>query len=399
MHHRMRGVALFAYDAKLVSRNPDAPVIGKTLRRAAEKGADSASTHVTEGEARIQRVLVRMSWSEGPCAFVLVERVLPPRPGLFAGLAPWPPLVVPVLVVLFAILVAIGPVVRRIRRLTGAVQAAARDGYKEGVVVEGSDEIAELARAFDGAGREIRARMDEVASREEALRALLENTTHDVMIPLTVLQGHLTALRDAAEAGERVPAEKVRAAIDEAHYMASLVHNLGVAAKLEGGAPTLRHDPIDLVALVERAVARHRPLARGEDVQLESGVPPEPVVALGDVTLAEQAVGNLVYNAVRYNHAGGHVAVTLSERDGRFTIEIVDDGPGIPAADLERLRARKARGDDARERAPGGRGLGLDIAESVAEAHGWTLTLEPSPHGGLSARIEGPVIGEATKDA
>ncbi|MCA9680566.1 MAG: sensor histidine kinase, partial [Myxococcales bacterium] len=80
----------------------------------------------------------------------------------------------------------------------------------------------------------------------------------------------------------------------------------------------------------------------------------------------EQALGNLVLNAIRYNHEGGHVAVVLEQAGEGFSLRVIDDGPGIPEADRRRLMARGARGDAARTREPRGQGLGLAIVFRVA---------------------------------
>jgi signal transduction histidine kinase len=180
--------------------------------------------------------------------------------------------------------------------------------------------------------------------------------------------------------------------MDEAHYMASLVHNLSLAAKLEAGEPDLRREPVDLSALIERVVARHQPIAQNHGVALERATPELPLLASGDVTFIEQAVSNLVLNALQHVEPGGHVAVTLDRVElDRFEIQIADDGPGMPAVELDRVLERGLRGNQARARAPNGRGLGLDIVHRVVRLHGWALTLAATEPRGLSVAIAGPL--------
>src|SRR6185503_14512935 len=123
---------------------------------------------------------------------------------------------------------------------------------------------------FNDAGREVRAHLSEVEEREATLRTFLANTTHDVMLPLTVLQGHLSNLRRDAATGA-FDERRLAAAAEEAHYIGSLLQNLAAAAKLEGGRPLERH-PFDLAALVERVIERHRPVASAAGVGLEHAV-------------------------------------------------------------------------------------------------------------------------------
>jgi signal transduction histidine kinase len=330
-----------------------------------------------------------MPWPEGPCAVVLVERAWPPERG--DAILVWGAAVVAA-GLLLAILAAAGPIVRRVRRLTEEVGRSAESRYRRPVEASGSDEVAGLAAAFNAAGAEVRAHLEKVESRERTLRDFVANTTHDVMIPLTVLQGHLARLRTLAERSGGGDPETVRAAIEEAHYLGCLVQNLSAAAKLASDEVHLDLRPVDLGAIVERVAARHRPVAQAAGVAIEHAVPPEPVRVTGDETLLEQAVSNAVHNAVRYNRAGGHVAIVLeASRAGEptFLLRVIDDGPGIPEAEMSRVLERGYRTKEARTRAPDGAGLGLHIAEEVTARHGFALALARSEHGGLEVRFSG----------
>jgi signal transduction histidine kinase len=378
---------LWAYAADFTSRNRGAPPIEGAMRAKLAAGADEAGLPYEPNGLHGRQLAVRTPWPDGPCAFVLVRRIEPAPPGsqafplwAAAGL---------LVVVLAVVLLAAGPVVRRIAQLTSEVRRAAADRYATPVAVDGGGEIAELARAFNDAGAEVRRHLDDAARREETLRAFVANTTHDVMTPLTVLQGHLAALRQRAPQSS-ADAETVRAAIEEAHYLGALVHNLGAAAKLDAGEQQVHLAPVSLNDLVQRIVERHWALASPRAIEIEFAVPEKPVWIDADVTLLEQAVANVVGNAVRYNRPGGHVAVVLGEANGsEFTLRVIDDGPGVPDADLARLTERAFRGDDARRRSPEGTGLGLDIARRVAELHRLRLSFRRSQHGGLEVEFRG----------
>jgi len=331
-----------------------------------------------------------MAWTDGPCALVLARRPFPETLGSDEILLPGAAALC--LGLLLATLLATAPIVRRIRRLTQAVSDSAQSRYERPVGNGGRDEISQLARAFDEAGRSVRAHVDTIEARERTLREFVANTTHDVMLPLTVLQGHLAALRGAAEQGRPADGDAIRAAAEEAHYLGSILQNLAAVAKLEADDVHLALHPVDLSALVERVIQRHLPIARSAGTTLERATPPGPVWALGDVTLLEQAVSNVVHNALRHGRAGGHVAVVLEAPRGesRFRIRVVDDGPGIPEAEIPRLLERRERGVEARTRAPDGLGLGLSIAREVMHRHGFALGLSRSEAGGLEVRFSGP---------
>jgi signal transduction histidine kinase len=378
---------LWAYAPDFRSANPQAPPFPPALREELEDGVEIASSRWPPPSRAGLEVAVRMPW-DGPAAIVLVRRREIGPPNATRDFLVGSALLCAVL--LGAVVLAAGPVVERVRRLTAQVRRSADEKYVSGVHIEGSDEVAELSQAFDGAAREIRGNLEEIEKRERSLREFVENTTHDVMLPLTVLQGHLTVLRRRAEAGAPGEDAVVVDALQEAHYMASLIQNLSAAARLESGEPALEKHRIDLVALVERVVARHAPVARARGVALEHAVPSEPLATEGDVTLLEQAASNLVHNAVRYVESNGHVAVILERRGEEFTLRVLDDGPGIAPELRSRVFERAFRADSARSRHPGGLGLGLSIAKDVADRHGFALEIRAPAAGGAEIELRGP---------
>ena len=386
--HRLPARA-FVYDAGFHAADPRAPEFPPDLRRALEAGSEYASRRfvTSDGHDDGLEVAVRTGWTDGRCAVILARGIGASPEWTLGVVGSALPLVA---VLLGSVLLAAGPVVRRIRVLTTDVQRSADADYGPAVTISGHDEIADLGRAFNEAADKVRAQLAALDQRDRTLRAFLANTTHDVMIPLTVLLGHLSSFRERL--AERRPLDEAQLlpAIQEAQYLASLIHNLGAAAKLESGEPLVERHPLDLGALVERVVERHRPVAGPAGIAVEFGVPERPVMVEGDETLVEQAVSNLVHNAVRYNRPGGHVAVLLEEGADGFRLRVLDDGPGIPEEELQRLVERRQRGDEARQRQPHGLGLGLHIARGVVDRHGFAMTLGRSEHGGLEATITGP---------
>jgi len=376
--HRFAEPRMFAYDANLTSRNPKSPPFPKALAKQLEAGNGVATAR--SFDRRRSQVAVRMPWNEGPCSVLLLRAKGPPP--WFSGAALMPAFLVSIMVIIVSLLAA-GPIVRRVRQLTEAVKRIDK-GIDQPIHVDGNDEIADLGRAFEQSRQTIQMQLESLREREAALRNYIANTTHDVMLPLSVLQGHLVSLQQRIEGGEALDAEAIVPSIEESQYLGSLLHNLNAAARLEATTGLGHRDPIDLNRLVERVVDRHRPIAKRKQVALELAVPEHAVRFPGDLTLLEQALGNVIQNAVRYNNAGGHVAVVLDGSDDDWSLRVVDDGPGIPEVDRARVLAPSFRGSDARTRHPHGMGLGLHIANDVAERHGLTLTLSETEGGGLT---------------
>jgi len=351
----------------------------------------------------VRLLAVRMPWQEGPCAIALARFPLRLRPS--AGMAVGGPVLV-IGAVLVIVLAVAGPIVSRIRRLTAEVSRSAAAGYATGVEVYGKDEIADLGRAFNAAAAEVRGQMAALEQRDKTLRSFVANTTHDVAIPLTVLQGHLASVRRQLDLGEAVDRMAVGEAIEEAHYLGSLLHNLAAAAKLESTERPIERHPVDLNRVVERAVARHRPIAAQKKIALDFAVPETPLFVLGDLTLIEQAVSNVVLNAVHHNTREGHVGVLLDrvtpthrEPVATFCLRVLDDGPGVPDAEIPHLIERGYRGNAPGGRQSAGHGLGLHIAHYVMERHGFRLQIRRAGERGLLVEFAGPLLPEEQNGA
>ena len=298
-------------------------------------------------------------------------------------------MVMAILLFLTGMLISI-PLVRRVRRLTDEVETAPENAWSiSSDLLGGKDEISVLARTFRQTGARVQETIEQLEQRDAALKEYISNTTHDLAIPLTVLQHRLTRLREEAERGDDISVEQLEVALEESHYIAALIANMSAAARLEAGdAHRLDHE-VNLVELIERVVGRNRPIARQRQIEIDWAAP-ESLEIRGDSTLIEQALSNLVQNAVQYNEAGGHVAVVAEVEGEEFVLRVLDDGPGVPQEKLETLSQRAVRGD-ARNRNPGGQGFGLSITTRVCEVHGFELSLENGEEGGLVVSIRGTV--------
>jgi signal transduction histidine kinase len=148
----------------------------------------------------------------------------------------------------------------------------------------------------------------------------------------------------------------------------------------------LRKRPIDLPPFAAELIDGARPTANR---RFELGPIPMGLVDADPDRLA-QALRNLIRNAIEYTSDGGIVRLTGSTSQGRVTLAVEDDGPGIPPAHRERVFDRFHRTDSARTRVRGGVGLGLAIARAIVEAHGGKIYAAESPEGGARVAIELP---------
>ena len=327
--------------------------------------------------------LVVSAAPSGPCATLLAR--IPIRPGERRSQAQ--ALVLVLVSVGLAVWLSGVPLVTRLRRLEAAVRASAESHYAEKVPVEGRDEIAAVAVAFNEAQDAIRQQMAESRTRADDLRRHVANTAHDIGTPLTTLQGTLAELERTVPAA-LATASLMHDAMREAHYMSSLLRNLSTVVALDARADAAVVTPIDLSVLVERVAARHAAMARAHEVSLNHATPGHPVMVHGDPTLAEQLLSNLVDNAIRYNRPGGKVAVVLDvDRGGAFDLSVTDDGPGVPEHEFAQLTTRWYRSDEARTRRPEGTGIGLAIAAEAAARLSMRLQFFRPVSGGFEVRV------------
>ncbi|MEY2514465.1 MAG: hypothetical protein QOJ89_1823 [bacterium] len=225
-----------------------------------------------------------------------------------------------------------------------------------------------VPRADDELGRLGSTLNDMLARVEGALaheRALTANASHELRTPLAILKGELElALRHERPHDELLDA--LRAAAAEADRLASMADDLLVLARADSanGALTLEAQPVDLDELVARVAARFesRVAAAGRALEVEC----EPIRLRADPGRLEQAVSNLIDNALR--HGSGRIRAVTRLADDRVEIHVTDEGDGIGAAFAPHAFERFRRGTPASDGA--GAGLGLAIVEAVARAHG-----------------------------
>jgi signal transduction histidine kinase len=242
------------------------------------------------------------------------------------------------------------------------------------IEVEGNDEIAELGRTFN-------AMLDRLEAAFASQREFISDASHELRTPITIIRGHLELLGDDPD--ER--RDTIALVMDELDRMGRFVNDLLTLAKVER-PDFLRLQEIDVDELTEELMAKASALApRRWELA---------TVALGQVRADRQrltqAMMSLAQNAVEHTTEGARIALgsALQPRELRLWVE--DDGPGIAAADRERIFERFTRGASARR--SDGAGLGLAIVRAIAEAHGGRVELRSEPGEGSRFTLVLPVI-------
>lgn len=297
---------------------------------------------------------------------------------------------------------------RPLSRMTGLARGIARGGRGGRLRPDNPrTELGRTAAAFDEmlgvletAERDARAAAAAATAAEERMRRLLADVSHELRTPIAALQARAeTLLREnpPRERREDLALGMVRCT----RRAARLVDDLLLMNRLEQApADQLRRRPVELGALVAAVVRDQRPPDAGVRFVVET---PTPVLVEADPERLAQIVGNLLTNARRAVDGDGEVVVSVRADATAAVVEVSDSGPGVPAADRERVFDRFVRLDTARSRADGGSGLGLPISRALARAHGGDVVCVASERGArfvvtVPLVVAPAAVGEAPRE-
>jgi len=231
-------------------------------------------------------------------------------------------------------------------------------------------------------------RVHAMAQVDEQRRALLRSVSHDLRTPLAAIGAAATELEDVADGlVERTSADQRRMleiVSSEADRLDRLVGNLLSMARIEASRLEPRRQPVDVDQMVSGVVARLERSAGTVDLSVD--VPAGMPTLLADHALLDQALTNLVENAIRHSGPGGSVLVAAHVDEDRVTFSVSDSGSGVARADRDRIFDPFARGADA-----GAEGIGLAICKAVAEVHGGRISVGESPLDGASFALTIPI--------
>jgi two-component system, OmpR family, sensor histidine kinase BaeS len=274
-----------------------------------------------------------------------------------------------------------------VRRLTEASRLLAGGRLNVRVPTSGRGELARLSQTFNA--------MAEALQRsEERQRRLVADVAHEMRTPLSNLRGYLEGLSD----GVVEPSRELFVSLhEETMLQRRILDDLQVLALAEVGDLRYAKGPVDLADLVQVGATVHRAVAAEAGIALTVDVP-GPVWVEADPDRLRQVLGNLLTNAVRYTDTGGHVLVRVRERGAEAVLTVRDTGVGMTPEDLLRVFDRFWRADPARQRATGGSGLGLTIAQRIVRDHDGYIEATSEPGDGTTFTVCLPLRPAAGAD-
>src|SRR5262245_5783898 len=250
-------------------------------------------------------------------------------------------------------------------------------------------EVGRLAAALNTMLARIQAAFAERQAAEQRLRQFVADASHELQTPLTSVRGYAELFRRGAAERPEDLANAMRRIESEAARMGILVDDMLLLARLDQGREMAR-EPVELAGLTRELVDDARTVEPDRPIEFEA---PGTVVVRGDEMRLRQVVANLLSNARPHTSGSTPVTVRVLRSADDALLEVEDRGPGVPPDVAERVFERFYRVDPSRTRASGGNGLGLSIVAAIADAHGGSAEVAPTPGGGATFRIRLPVIG------
>lgn len=226
------------------------------------------------------------------------------------------------------------------------------------------------------------ARAESNAAAAHLRTSILAAVGHDLRTPLAIAKAGVSGLRMSPDLAAEDCAALLARSDQALDRLATLMEDLLDLSRLQTGALTLRRQPVAVDDVLAGALDDIGVQPRGVLLDVDEDLPP----VLADPVLLERVLANLIVNAQRFSPAGIPPTVIARARDGRVRIRIADRGPGIPAADRERVFAPFQRLGDTD--AGTGLGLGLALARGLAEAMGGSLRPEDTTLGGLTMVLD-----------
>jgi two-component system, OmpR family, heavy metal sensor histidine kinase CusS len=267
--------------------------------------------------------------------------------------------------------------------ITRAAQSIGIENLAQRLEVPASgDELQRLSETWNS----MLARLEAAVKR---LSQFTADASHELRTPITLIRAtaELTLRRERSAETYR---EALRHVVDESDRTTRLIENLLLLARADAGLPVLALDRLELTPLVRDVCEQGQILAHARQLEILTEAPEQPVYVDANDPELRRLLLLLVDNAVKYTPAGGRITVSVGMGSSGATVTVQDTGIGIPASALPHVFERFYRVDESRNREAGGAGLGLSIAQWIAERHHARLEAESVMGRGSAFRVRFP---------
>ncbi|MFZ1997701.1 MAG: HAMP domain-containing sensor histidine kinase [Solirubrobacteraceae bacterium] len=275
--------------------------------------------------------------------------------------------------------VVAGRVLRPLRTMTIATQEISEENLNRRLAMRGPpDELRELADTIDGL-------LGRLEGAFDAQRRFVANASHELRTPLTAVRALLEMVLSDHKATVATFRATCAQVLEESEQQEQLIEALLTLAQGQRGID--RPETFDLASIVREVLRAREGVAATHHVELDHAL--KPATISGDARLIERLVCNLIDNAIRHNALGGRVHAAV-QSGARATLTVINTGPVVPPAEVERLLQPFQRLSAERTSHRDGLGLGLSIVTAIATAHDAVLAVRARPDGGLEVDVHFP---------
>jgi signal transduction histidine kinase len=288
---------------------------------------------------------------------------------------------------------------RPLERLVDAAGRLAAGDRSTRVEVGGLAETAALGKAFNEMAAELELEASERDKLDRMKDEFVLTASHELRSPLTSVQGFAELLMMDRDSLSQRQVETVEIILDNCRHLVRLLNDLLDLARSDAGRLTIRRRPTQLTPLIEEVVRTLRAQTDGSDQALTGKIEPNLPLVEVEPDRIRQILVNLVTNAHEYSPERASIQVTARVTDAGVEIDVIDNGPGIPAAQMEHIFERFVRGDAGLTQRVGGTGLGLAISKSLVELHGGTIGVDSEVGRGSTFRVVLPLAPAGSVEA
>ncbi|MDD7646467.1 MAG: HAMP domain-containing sensor histidine kinase [Ruminococcus bromii] len=257
--------------------------------------------------------------------------------------------------------------VKPLRQMSAAAKSFGNGDFSMRVPVTSSDEIGQLALAFNNMA-------DSLSNSESMNRSFVANVSHELKTPMTTIAGFIDGILDGTIPHER-QTHYLRIVSDEVKRLSRLVKTMLNLSRIDNGELKLRPADFDISETVLSTVLTFEKSIEEKHIDIRGLDTLTPQQVRGDEDLLHQVIYNLVENAVKFTNKGGYIAFTVSDSIDRVAVVIENSGSGIQADELPMVFEKFYKTDKSRSQDKNGMGLGLYLVKTIIKLHGGDITV------------------------
>ncbi|MTI60985.1 MAG: HAMP domain-containing protein [Firmicutes bacterium] len=243
-----------------------------------------------------------------------------------------------------------------------------------------NDEIGRLSNTLN----ELLARLDKAFYRQKQFTA---DASHELRTPIAVIRAQVEEVLDKKKVTKEEYHEVLIAIKKQVEHMANMISQMLMLSRADDNQKNLEKEAFDLDFLIDVLIEEMESIAQSKNIVLKKEVVTKPLIIEADMSLITQLLLNLIDNAIKYSYPDGIIIIKANMMMKYVKIDVIDQGPGIPAEHLQSIFERFYRVDKSRSRKEGGSGLGLSICRWIVEAHKGKITVDSQVGKGASFSV------------